>query len=148
MQRQRSRRPEQDHSVSGGSRSESVIAPVDTSDSRWASATARSRLTDTDQNGGSPLQAPGFGGSGAFATGTSESETSESETSESETSDPGTSGIRYRIGSRSQRTPFGSIHSIAPSSPRRQDQVVKVLSRWCRRQSSPQLSASVQPPES
>src|SRR5674536_124037 len=29
--------------------SESVIAPVDTSDSRWASATARSRLTDTDQ---------------------------------------------------------------------------------------------------
>src|SRR5664280_2901603 len=49
--------------------SESVIAPVDTSDSRWASATARSRLTDTDQNGGSPLQASVFGGSGAFATG-------------------------------------------------------------------------------
>src|SRR5664280_1979458 len=118
--------------------SESVIAHVDTSDSRWASATARSRLTDTDQNGGSPLQASGFGGSGAFATGTSASETS----------DPGTSGIRYRIGSRRQRTPFGSIHSIAPSSPRRQDQAVKVLSRWCRRQSSPQLSASVQPPES
>src|SRR5664279_4680410 len=86
------------------------------------------------QNGGSPLQASGWaaGGSGAFATGTSESETSESETS-----DPGTSGIRCRIGSRSQRIPFGSIHSIAPSSPRRQDQVVKVLSRWCRRQSSP-----------
>src|SRR5664280_1201764 len=91
-----------------------------------------------DQNGGSPLQASGFGGSGAFATGTSASETSDS----------GTSGIRYRIGSRRQRTPFGSIHSIAPSSPRRQDQAVKVLSRWCRRQSSPQLSASVQPPES
>src|SRR5674536_212008 len=99
--------------------SESVIAHVDTSDSRWASATARSRLTDTDQNGGSPLQASGFGGSGAFATGTSASETSDSETSGS-----GTSGIRYRIGSRSQRIPFGSIHSIAPSAPRRQDQVV------------------------
>src|SRR5450759_3424402 len=93
------------------------------------------------QNGGSPLQASGFEGSGAFATGASESETSDSETSDS-----GTSGITYRIGSRRQRTPFGSIHSIAPSAPRRQDQAVKVLSRWCRRQSSPQLSASVQPP--
>src|SRR5450756_2258815 len=123
--------------------SESVIAHVDTSDRRWASATARSRLTDTDQNGGSPLHASGFGGSGAFATGTSESGASESETAEY-----GTSGIRYRIGSRRQRTPFGSTHTIAPSSPRRQDQVVKVLSRWCRRQSSPQLSASVQPPVS
>src|SRR5664280_1864366 len=113
----------------------------------------RPRPADRDQNGGSPLQASGFGGSGAFATGTSESETSdfetsESETSDSETSDSETSGIRYRIGSRSQRTPFGSTHSIAPSSPRRQDQVVKVWSRWCRRQSSPQLAASVQPPES
>src|SRR5664279_5633841 len=68
----------------------------------------RPRPADRDQNGGSPLQAFGFAGSGAFETGTSESETSESETS-----DPGTSGIRYRIGSRSQRTPFGSIHSLS-----------------------------------